>query len=436
MPKALLDKLPKAAQDIYEKVWAETEGDDETKAKAAISAVKNAGYRKTDSGSWSKMSEDMSVFFGTLLGEDEWVEVACTGTVTDMNGHKVSIEESDLDYWTQAFSDNVRNQEIPITIDHPKSGGVAAGWVRGFKRGPVRKIRGEERTTFLMKPEWTPTGRQTVDGKEYQYTSLEIQPDNVLRAVSLVNFPAIKGLNPVTQPVQLGEEFLSNHWVLLGEEENEMQKCPECGADVPEGAKTCPACGKNLEKAEKKEKKMAEENVLTLAESQELREKLQKLAEEKDELAKIQAEMGSKIKLAEDEMAVMQKANTELAEQTNRLVELNNMMRLHEKVTDFMSLSEDPKKSIAPAYEENIIGFMLGMETTEREQEFLDLLGALASGEALVLLGETGTGEVPKARHEGRATRDQMHEDAKKLAESEDISYVDALREISRRSER
>jgi len=433
MPKALLDKLPKAAQDIYEKVWAETDGDDATKAKAAIGAVKNAGYRKGKSGKWVKMAESMDVFFGAILGEGEWIEVACTGTVTDMNGHQVTIDDSDIDFWERAFSDNLRNQEIPITIDHPKQGGVAAGWVRGFKKGPRRTIRGEDRTTFLMKPEWTPTGEKIIGGKEYQYTSLEIQPDNVVRAVSLVNFPAIKGLNTVTQPVQLSEEFLSNHWVLL--EEGKMEKCPKCGADVPEDAKTCPECGYNLESSEKEEKKMSEKQVLTLAEAQELRAEIKRLSEERDQMKEQQDDISKKLGAAEGELQKLQSQNVELSEQTNRLVELNNMMRLHEKVTDFMSLSEDPSKAIAPAYEEKIIGFMLNLSSPEEEQEFLELLGALATDDAYVLLGELGSSETPESFAEGSSIRDQMHKEAVKLSEKEQIPYKDALRRVSERRE-
>jgi cation transport regulator ChaB len=58
MPKAMLDKLPEKAKDIYEAAWkkAKDDGrDDETAAKIAMGAVKRAGYAKDeDTGQWSK----------------------------------------------------------------------------------------------------------------------------------------------------------------------------------------------------------------------------------------------------------------------------------------------------------------------------------------------------------------------------------------------
>ena len=435
-----VDTLPEAAKGIYEKVYQETLTDLRAKAgedadssdleaqasKIAWGAVKKAGYRKnSDSGTWQKMLEPMHTVFGEELdATGEWVEVACTGDVVDMHGQRVSIEEGDFDKWIEAFETGARGQDLPITYDHPKRGGVAAGWFRGLRKGEPRKIRGRVRRPLLLHPEWTPAGRQSISDGDYRYFSLEITPDNILRGGSLVNYPAIKGLRPVTQAA-LSEGFFLEEFLMA-----QAEKCTACGAPIPDGAKACPACGEKI-----KEEK---EEVSTMAENTELAslsEELEAAKRELDELratSKLHEELQGKVS---EQASALSEQQKQIDDQENKIVgllELNNMLRLHERVTEFMQLSEHKNRVVTPAYEEQIIGFMLQLEDTSEEEKFLDLLEALAAGTAVVELGERGTGHVPAPKAEGKTSAQELHMAAVKLAEEQKIPYRDALIEAAR----
>lgn len=439
MPKALLDKLPQKAKEIYESAWSEAKEkgwDDERAAKYAIGAVKQAGFRKSKD-KWVKMGDVSFFIFGEPLSGDEWVEVACTGSVVDMHGSSVSISDKDMDEWIRAYDEGRRGQDLPITYDHPKSGGIAAGWIRGLRKGSPREIRGKTRTPFLMRPEWTAKGRKSIDDRDYQYTSLEILPDNQLRAVSLVNFPAIKGLKPVTEAV-LGENVYCLEEFYMAEKEKPFEKrapekapegakCPSCGAPVPEGADSCPACGKEL-----KEKVMSEQ--VNLEEFKNLKAQMATLLEERETDRTALEEMQGKYESAETERKVLSDSNEKLTTQTATLVELNNMMRLHEKVLDFMRFADN--RAIAPAYEEQIINVLLMTEDIGEEQKILDLLKNLADGSAVVEFGEKGTGGIPGPLVEGPGDgRKRLSDKAFKYAKEHEVDYKTALIEVSRQEE-
>lgn len=440
MPKAILEKLPKKAQSIYESAYADGlkrfDGDESRAARYAIGAVKQAGFRKNEeTGQWQKMSE-FCIIFGEPIVGGEWIEAACTGTFADMNGNVVSITEEDFDEWVQAFEEGKRGQDLPITFDHPKTGGVAAGWVRGLKKGPVREIMGKSRQTFLMKPEWTPQGQKSIDSKDYQYFSLEILPEGILRGGSLVNFPAVKGLHTVAQPVQFAEYYLSEFLAEKQEEEKKVVgqtiKCPECGKNIPEGSENCPLCGAKIEE-EVVEEKMSDELKEKLAEFEKLRVRLTELESEKTSLSEQVSELkGAQSDLAtlSETVTVQAKSLEEQEQQITSLIELNNALRLHEKVIDFMKLGED-SKIITPAYEEKIIDLLIHLPSTEKEDEVLELLGALAKGDAVVELGERGSGAIPGLLSKSDEGQVALAEKALKLAKEEEISYREALLRMS-----
>jgi phage I-like protein len=81
---------------------------------------------------------------------------------------------------------------VPIDILHRRE--EAAGW--------VRSVYQQDGKLFAV-PEWNNLGKQLVGDKMYRYLSATIDlARNVLRSISLVNFPAVKGL----RPVELAEE--------------------------------------------------------------------------------------------------------------------------------------------------------------------------------------------------------------------------------------
>lgn len=443
MPKAMLDKLPKKAKERYEEAWqdAKEKGWDDARAAAyAIGAVKQAGFTKNeDTGMWTKASEPIWVLFGESVEEAEWLEVACTGTVVDMKGSHVSISEQDFEEWVQAFEDNKRGQDIPITYDHPKSGGMAAGWVRGLRLGPKREIMGKTRSTLLMNPKWTPRGRQSVEDRDYQYFSVEILPDNQLRAISMVNFPAIKGLHPATVLISLGEVpmYFLKEFIMPEKKEVKklLSKCPECGAPIPEGSKACPVCGAEIEEKETVPVAEKQKSPSPKAEGKlsELQVQLDKLSEQRATQEAALTELREAREREEEE----RKALTELVEgqdkQIQGLIDLNNMLRLHEKVGDFMALAETPNKQIAPAYEDQIIEVLQLAESPEVEADILKLLKAFAVGDAVVEFGERGTGSVPDLDTGEDVDHSRLDKAAEKLAEEKGIPYKTALLELSRK---
>jgi len=76
-------------------------------------------------------------------------------------------------------------------------------------------------------------------------------------------------------------------------------------------------------------------------------------------------------------------------------------------------------------------------ETPDKEQEILNFLRQLATGEAIVPMGEVGTSSVPNLPDRSPdGSRTKLHEKAKKLSEDQKISYRDALIEVSRMEEK
>jgi hypothetical protein len=115
------------------------------------------------------------------------VEFLRIGVFTDANGKKVEINQAKLDALVATFETGEAGQDVPIDILHRRE--EAAGW--------VRSVYQQDGKLFAV-PEWNNLGKQLVGDKMYRYLSATIDlARNVLRSISLVNFPAVKGLRPV-----------------------------------------------------------------------------------------------------------------------------------------------------------------------------------------------------------------------------------------------
>ena len=119
------------------------------------------------------------------------VEVLRPGTFVDRNGKTVEIADEDLDAFVANFEAGAAGQEVPVDVLHERA--EAAGWVkRLFLEGGK----------LLAEVEWNELGKQLVGDKVYRYLSATIdEAKKLVKSISLVNFPAVKGL----QPVELGE---------------------------------------------------------------------------------------------------------------------------------------------------------------------------------------------------------------------------------------
>lgn len=115
------------------------------------------------------------------------VEILRTGVFTDRNGKEVTITADDLDSFITNFTAGAAGQDVPIDIDHKRE--EAGGWIKSLQR---------EGDKLIGVVDWNELGRQLVGGKVYRYLSATIDLANkVIKSVSLVNFPAVKGLKAV-----------------------------------------------------------------------------------------------------------------------------------------------------------------------------------------------------------------------------------------------
>lgn len=130
-------------------------------------------------------------FLFAELAEGKPVEVLRVGVFRDRNGREVEIAEEDLETFVANFEAGTAGQEVPLDVNHEKQ--EAAGWVRRLWR---------EGSKLLAEVDWNELGQRLVGEQIYRYLSATIDLSRkVIKSISLVNFPAVKGL----QPVELGE---------------------------------------------------------------------------------------------------------------------------------------------------------------------------------------------------------------------------------------
>jgi len=124
-----------------------------------------------------------------LLAEanDKPVEILRTGTFIDSGGQEVMITDADLDAFVANFKAGKAGQEVPIDIDHER--GEAGGWLVKLER------QGSKLLGFVN---WNELGEKLVGDEVYKYLSAWVDlQGKFLKSVSLVNFPAIKGLKTI-----------------------------------------------------------------------------------------------------------------------------------------------------------------------------------------------------------------------------------------------
>jgi hypothetical protein len=126
-------------------------------------------------------------FLFTEFQEGKPVEVIRTGEFVDRYGRDVEVTMEDLDAYVANFEAGAAGQEVPVDVLHERA--EAAGWVQSLWR---------EGDRLLAMVDWNEFGKQLVGDKVYRYISATIDTaKKVLKSISLVNFPAVKGLRPV-----------------------------------------------------------------------------------------------------------------------------------------------------------------------------------------------------------------------------------------------
>ena len=115
------------------------------------------------------------------------VEVLRPGTFVDRHGREVVIRLEDLRKIVENFEAGAAGQDVPVDIQHEKR--EAAGWVKRVW------LEGEK---LMAEIDWNELGKRLVGEGIFRYVSATLDLGRkVLKSVSLVNFPAVKGLKPV-----------------------------------------------------------------------------------------------------------------------------------------------------------------------------------------------------------------------------------------------
>lgn len=133
------------------------------------------------------------------------IEFLRVGTFVDMRGREFTVSENDLDRIVANFELGAAGQDVPIDINHEYD--EAAGWVKRVWR---------DGNVLMAEVEWTDLGVELVGSKRYRYVSAAVNiAEKVLRAISLVNFPAVSGLQPLTLSKPMGDEVVAFETGLL-----------------------------------------------------------------------------------------------------------------------------------------------------------------------------------------------------------------------------
>ena len=159
MPKAMLEKLPEKAKDIYEAAWKQAKDDgrdDETAAQIAIAAVKRAGYVKDeDTGQWAKAAYHTIEMWITkaVKGKDGVMRWNATVSkfAVDNQGDEVTPE------FFKSAAAQVANGLRPapvLCVSHIDKGMPSDDWTAGdvealYVDGDQPKAKGTFRDTLL-----------------------------------------------------------------------------------------------------------------------------------------------------------------------------------------------------------------------------------------------------------------------------------------------
>lgn len=247
----------------------------------------------------------MRDFLFAEFAEGQPVEFLRVGEFVDSHGQNVEITDELMDAIVANFEAGEAGQDVPIDVEHLY--GEAAGWVTKVWR---------EGDRLLAAVDWNDLGQELIGSQRYRYLSASIDlVKSVLKSISLVNFPAVKGLKAVELSegilaIELQEGLFARIMAAIQgvfkavEAEAADDSDGEGGndADVEAGEQLLASGEEDGEMTEEELKKIREEeHAMLLAEFAERRQRETELREEirAEERAKLQAEMAERAKLAE-----------------------------------------------------------------------------------------------------------------------------------------
>lgn len=185
MTKAILEKLPEKAQDIFEAAWQDAKDDgrdDETAAKVAIAAVTRAGYaRDEETGMWKKMLLLPMHITKATLGGDGVMRWAATVTKFEPDDEADEITPEFYRYAKAQVASGKRPDPV-LCVSHIDHGKPDDSWVAGnvtdlYIDGTLPKAKGIFRDT--------PLGRAAFEAVRDDYG----KPDDEKTRISLGFYP-------------------------------------------------------------------------------------------------------------------------------------------------------------------------------------------------------------------------------------------------------
>jgi len=291
-PRVTLAQADKIAE------WADSMDSDEVENVWAAAIAQFKRLYTVEDGSWVKKQAEASEFLFTEFEEGKPVEFLRIGTFVDRNGREVEITQEFLDDLVASFEAGQAGQEVPIDVKHEK--GEAAGWVARVWR---------EGSRLLATVDWNALGTELIGERVYRYLSATIDTaQNVLKSISLVNFPAVKGL----QPVELAEGAYTMK--LKGGLLQRVQSAIKAVFEEVEAEELEVEEEEELEQEETETEGESEEEEMGEQELEELREEIRA-----ELLAEMEEEKGVRAELEEEVRAEIQ---AELEEQMERKREL------------------------------------------------------------------------------------------------------------------
>lgn len=328
-------------------------------------------------------------FLFAEFADGQPVEFLRVGVFVDRHGKTVEIDEDTLDELVANFAAGAAGQDVPVDVEHRRS--QAAGWVRAVRRDGDR---------LLAEIDWNALGVDLVGERIYRYLSATIDTArNTLRAISLVNFPAVKGLSPVelsegvyTMGLKEGliERLAAAIATVLGEggdpkkETRELMIRDEDGEVVLYSKDGSKVLGRfpygdgekyaNAEAArEAAEEREAEIQRIKQAEAEEAEDDIQEDIMEEQLREQIRAEI-------EAEMREVAQTEAELREQVRTEVEAE----LAEQIRAEMAEEEERKRKLTE-FADEVCGGEAGLSTSP--DELIELMAGMDDGQVERLQG-------------------------------------------------
>ena len=388
------------------KCYTYTSGDEQGKARAKAKAGKQGaaieaqGYGMSEDeqapmklGYWVDLN-------GVECSDTSWIQAVPVGTYQHPSYGEISFTPDKISNMALNVKNEVRDTQLDVDYDHKSQSGKAAGWIKDAQA---------RSDGLYLQVEWTNTATEAIKNKEYKYFSPEYQDkwkhpktgtihQDVLFGGALTNRPFLKDLMPVNlseligdqgEPIMADDTFVTSMRDILGLDGEASEEAVLSAAEqivVQNETEAVPS-------------EVPESSPDSIPE-------LVSASEETTEMVAL-TETYPEVKALVDRVALLEVAN--------KLSEVNLQM----------SEWDSTRPYTVPSVLRDRARKLLSEARSTELSEFIDELTKVG----MVALGETesATRGIDKSASD---TFQQMVD--KKLSESPNMDYVDAVSDISR----